>query len=107
MKKIKLLAIFFLLSIGITYAQHLKKDGTPDRRYKENRNYTPSSNSSTSTPTSNSPESITNTNTTEQTSSNDNSGSTYVQCSGTTKKGARCKRMTKSPKGLCFQHGGK
>ena len=45
----KLLAIilkatlFFLLvfiSIGNLHAQHLKKDGTPDRRYKENRTTT-------------------------------------------------------------------
>lgn len=30
--------------------------------------------------------------------------STAVQCSGTTKKGARCKRMTKSGSGRCWQH---
>jgi len=29
-----------------------------------------------------------------------------AQCGGTTQKGARCKRMTKSPNGLCYQHGG-
>ena len=29
-----------------------------------------------------------------------------VQCSATTKAGNRCKRMTKSPNGLCWQHGG-
>ena len=29
-----------------------------------------------------------------------------VQCSGTTKAGARCKRMTKSENGRCYQHGG-
>ena len=29
-----------------------------------------------------------------------------VQCSGTTQKGARCKRLTKSPNGRCYQHGG-
>lgn len=27
-----------------------------------------------------------------------------VQCSGTTKKGARCRRMTRNPNGRCFQH---
>lgn len=32
--------------------------------------------------------------------------STSVQCSGTTKKGTRCKHMTYSPNGLCWQHGG-
>ena len=31
---------------------------------------------------------------------------TAVQCSATTKAGARCKRMTKSPNGKCYQHGG-
>ena len=29
-----------------------------------------------------------------------------VQCSGTTKKGTRCKRKTRSPNGLCKSHGG-
>lgn len=29
-----------------------------------------------------------------------------VQCSGTTKAGNRCKRMTKSTNGRCYQHGG-
>ena len=29
-----------------------------------------------------------------------------VQCGGHTKKGTRCTRMTKSPNGLCWQHGG-
>ena len=29
-----------------------------------------------------------------------------VQCSGTTKAGNRCKRMTSSPNGRCYQHGG-
>jgi len=29
-----------------------------------------------------------------------------VQCSGITKSGTRCKRMTKSPNGKCWQHGG-
>lgn len=27
-----------------------------------------------------------------------------VQCSGTTKKGAQCKRMVKSANGRCYQH---
>ena len=31
---------------------------------------------------------------------------TSVRCSGTTKAGSRCKRMTKSANGKCFQHGG-
>jgi len=38
-------------------------------------------------------------------SSKDNR-SVSVQCSGITKSGARCKRMTKSPNGKCWQHGG-
>lgn len=29
---------------------------------------------------------------------------TSVQCKGTTKKGLRCKRMTKNKNGYCFQH---
>ncbi|HEY1871493.1 MAG TPA: HNH endonuclease signature motif containing protein [Chitinophagaceae bacterium] len=40
MKLFSSLLIGFLLSIGILNAQHLKKDGTPDRRYKENRTST-------------------------------------------------------------------
>lgn len=32
--------------------------------------------------------------------------SASVQCSGITQKGARCKRMTKSANGRCYQHGG-
>lgn len=32
--------------------------------------------------------------------------STTVQCSGTTKAGTRCKHMTSSPNGRCYQHGG-
>lgn len=32
------------------------------------------------------------------------SRSASVQCSGTTKKGARCKRMTTDPSGRCYQH---
>jgi hypothetical protein len=40
MKLFSTLLIGFLVSIGILNAQHLKKDGTPDRRYKENRTST-------------------------------------------------------------------
>ena len=29
-----------------------------------------------------------------------------VQCSATTKAGSQCKRLTKSPNGKCWQHGG-
>ena len=29
-----------------------------------------------------------------------------TQCTAITKAGAQCKRMTKSPNGLCWQHGG-
>jgi hypothetical protein len=39
-------------------------------------------------------------------SSSTNSQSVSVQCSATTKAGARCKRMTKSSNGKCWQHGG-
>jgi hypothetical protein len=45
------LFICFLLSIGILNAQHLKKDGTPDMRYKENKTtyYSPSHSTHSST----------------------------------------------------------
>ena len=52
MKKFTLFTLLFLMSFGITYAQHLKKDGTPDRRYKENKFLAPS-NSSTTAPNTN------------------------------------------------------
>ena len=46
MKKILLFILFLTLYFpGVLLAQHLKKDGTPDRRYKENKtsyNYKPS-----------------------------------------------------------------
>ena len=34
----------------------------------------------------------------------ESSSSTSVQCSATTKKGSRCKRMTTNSSGLCWQH---
>lgn len=39
----------------------------------------------------------------ESVSSNSNQ-SVSVQCSGTTKKGLRCKRMVKTANGRCYQH---
>ncbi|MFI5187212.1 MAG: HNH endonuclease signature motif containing protein [Chitinophagales bacterium] len=43
----KLLSIILLcLTASILFAQHLKKDGTPDRRYKGNKTYSASSSSS-------------------------------------------------------------
>ncbi len=44
-----ILLLFLLLGTSNLFAQHYKKDGTPDRRYKENRssNYTTPHNSST------------------------------------------------------------
>jgi hypothetical protein len=43
------------------------------------------------------------TNVTTSNSSSENK-SESVQCSGTTKKGAQCKRMVKSANGRCYQH---
>jgi hypothetical protein len=37
-------------------------------------------------------------------STNSSSSSTSVQCSGKTQKGLRCKRMTTSSSGRCYQH---
>ena len=49
MKKIFYLAFLFLFGIAqLAIAQHLKKDGTPDRRYKENKTYSAQSNYSSS-----------------------------------------------------------
>lgn len=39
-------------------------------------------------------------------STNNQTQSVSVQCSAITKAGARCKRMTKSSNGKCWQHGG-
>jgi hypothetical protein len=42
MKKLKLILIAFLLMVAATnttFAQHFKKDGSPDRRFKENKSY--------------------------------------------------------------------
>ena len=41
-----------------------------------------------------------------QTQTKSKTRTTSVQCSGTTKSGSRCKRMTLSPNGRCYQHGG-
>lgn len=38
------------------------------------------------------------------TSTTTSSNSTSMQCSGTTLEGRRCRRMTKSPSGRCYQH---
>ena len=42
----------------------------------------------------------------EQTANEGNRRQNSVQCSAMTKAGTRCKRMTKSPNGKCYQHGG-
>ena len=42
----------------------------------------------------------------EETSDTNNQNATSSQCSATTKAGGRCKRMTKSSNGKCWQHGG-
>ncbi len=42
--------------------------------------------------------------TTSESSGESAGESSSVQCSGRTKKGTRCKRMTKSPSGRCYQH---
>jgi hypothetical protein len=50
MQKITILIIsFFIFFSNALFAQHIKKDGTPDRRYKENKSYSAPSNYSSST----------------------------------------------------------
>ena len=44
------------------------------------------------------------TNVSSDNSISENRTSVSVQCSGTTKKGNRCKRMTTNKNGRCFQH---
>ena len=47
MRKLLIIILLWLTTITV-FAQHLKKDGTPDMRYKENKTYvSPSSSSST------------------------------------------------------------
>lgn len=46
------LALFTLLLFNTAIAQHYKKDGTPDMRYKENKVYSPKSSYSYSKPSS-------------------------------------------------------
>lgn len=102
MKKLLFILFFLVFSLNHLSAQHLKKDGTPDRRYKENRIQPINNNTiSTATPQSVNLNSV-NTNTID-TNKNTNVN-TYVQCSGMTKKGIRCKRMTNSSNGRCYQH---
>jgi hypothetical protein len=49
MQRIKFfLTVLSIIFSTILFAQHLKKDGTPDRRYKENKTYSPSSTPSSS-----------------------------------------------------------
>jgi hypothetical protein len=50
MKKIKFLTVAcFIIFSNALFAQHLKKDGTPDRRYTENKTYSAPSHYSSST----------------------------------------------------------
>lgn len=51
MKKFILVNILMLLFVFIGTAQHLKKDGTPDRRYKENKNLPPTTQTTPNTQT--------------------------------------------------------
>ena len=46
MKKYIFFFLFFCFSVNFIYAQHMKKDGTPDMRYRENKvgNYNASQN---------------------------------------------------------------
>ena len=103
MKTIKLIIAFLLLSCSMQ-AQHLKKDGTPDRRYKENKTYS----APVSTPT---PAKAVEVKDTVKQSAPANVETkeskkefSMVQCGGTTKKGAQCKRMVSSSDGYCYQH---
>ena len=84
----KLILLFALILNLSAFSQHLKKDGTPDKRYKENRKAT----------------SVQGVQGTNENQTNQNQSSEIEQCKGTTKKGTRCSRMGKN-NGYCFQHG--
>lgn len=102
MKNLIIILISLVLNFNHSSAQHLKKDGTPDRRYKENR-IQPINNNiiSTATPQSANSKPV---NMNALDTNKNNNVNKYVQCSGMTKKGTRCKRMTNSANGRCFQH---
>lgn len=102
MKKIIIIILLLVLNIYNSSAQHLKKDGTPDRRYKENRIQPNKNNTISTTIPQSTYSNPVNTNAID-TNKNTNVN-TYVQCSGMTKKGTRCKRMTNNSNGKCFQH---
>ena len=91
----KLILLFALILNFSAFSQHLKKDGTPDRRYKENRG--------TAAPIK--ATSVQGVQGTNENQTNQNQSPALEQCKGTTKKGTRCSRMGKN-NGYCFQHGG-
>ena len=92
----KLILLFALILNLSAFSQHLKKDGTPDRRYKENRGSAAPNKATTIQGV----EGVQGTNENQT-----NQSPTLEQCKGTTKKGTRCSRMGKN-NGYCFQHGG-
>ena len=89
----KLILLFALILNLSAFSQHLKKDGTPDKRYKENRG-------SQAPIKATSVQGVQGTN---ENQTNQNQSSEIQQCKGTTKKGTRCSRMGKN-NGYCFQH---
>jgi hypothetical protein len=98
MKTLKLLFAFLLFNISIN-AQHLKKDGTPDKRFKENKTIAPISNQTT-TIVKDTLKQFPN----KIESKESKNQILTVQCAGTTKKGEQCKRMVDSSVGYCYQH---
>lgn len=102
MKTIKLIIAFLLLSCAIK-AQHLKKDGTPDRRYKENKTYSAPVSTPTPTKQIEVKDTVKQSTPIVETKETKKEFST-VQCNGVTKKGAQCKRMVSSSDGYCYQH---
>ncbi len=91
----KLILLFALILNLNAFSQHLKKDGTPDRRYKENRGSSAPIKATT----------IQGVQGKNENQTNENQSPALEQCKGTTKKGTRCSRMGKN-NGYCFQHGG-
>jgi len=93
----KLILLFALILNLNAFSQHLKKDGTPDKRYKENRgNAAPIKATSV--------QGVQGVQGTNENQTNQNQSPALEQCKGTTKKGTRCSRMGKN-NGYCFQHG--
>ena len=85
-------------------AQHLKKDGTPDRRYKENKTYSAPVSTTTLSKAVEVKDTVKQSAPVTVEAKKSKKEFSTVQCNGVTKKGSQCKRMVSSSDGYCYQH---